>query len=166
MTNVVRRFLLLLAVMFWQGGFTFHGAVVVHAGKKVLGSHLEQGYITRLATNYLNLAGAVALVLWVWDLAATRDPATVRNGLRWGLWGLLLLTLGLLAGLHVWLDELLDPDAFSVLDGRRFRHLHRWYLNISTAQWGTSLLLLLLTLLAWRCEDRKQSGSPGAISLK
>jgi hypothetical protein len=57
MTFFVRRYLLLLALMFWQGGFSFHGAVVVPVGNEVLGSHLEQGYITRSASNYLNWAG-------------------------------------------------------------------------------------------------------------
>lgn len=63
-TGLVRRLLLLWALMFWQGGFMFYGGVVVPVGSRILGSDLEQGWITRSVTNYLNVAGAVALALW------------------------------------------------------------------------------------------------------
>jgi hypothetical protein len=154
MMTIVRRFLLLLALMFWQGGFTFHGAVVIHVGHDVLGTHLEQGYITGTAANYLNLAGAVALVLWAWDIAKTKDPSIGRRWVRWGLWAMLALTLGLLVWLHLRLDDLLDFNSFRILDRTRFRDLHGWYLNISTVQWGGSIVLIAATLLAWRSQDR------------
>ena len=112
-------------------------------------------------TNYLNLAGIAALGFWVWDLAAASDPARWRRRLRWMLWLVLLLTLGLLAWLHPQLDELLDLDAFRILDRPRFRALHIWYLNISTVQWVAGLFLAALTLLAWRdgdvCRGRQSS---------
>ena len=70
----LRRYLVLLALSFWQGGFTFYAAVVVPVGQEVFG-HLRQGFITRQVTVYLNLAGAVALLVLVWDLVAARDPS-------------------------------------------------------------------------------------------
>lgn len=151
--TVVRRFLLFAALMFWQGGFMFYGGVVVPVGQEVLGSHLQQGYITRSVTNYLNLAGVVALVFWGWDIA--------KGGIwpRWGLWVVLALTLGLLAWLHLRMDELLDVDSFRVLDSSRFYDLHRWYLIISTVQWGVCLVLTALTLLTWRSEDGRKQGT-------
>src|SRR5262249_13685596 len=149
----------LATVMFWQGGFTFYAGVVVHVGSGVLGSHLEQGLITRSVTNYLNLAGLTALVAWAWDIANTSDLAERRRWLRWALWALLVLTLGVLAWLHLPLDELIDPDSPSILDRPRFRELHVWYLNISTLQWAASLILTVATLLAWRSEDRQMSSS-------
>lgn len=157
---MVRRFLLLMALMFWHGGFTFHGAVVIHVGNSVLGSHLEQGYITGASANYLNLAGVVALALWGWDIAGTRDAGR-RPWLRWAIWAVLVATLGLLAWLHLRLDDLLDTTSFRILDRSRFHGLHRWYLNISTVQWGGSILLIGLTLLAWRSEDRAQAAAKG-----
>src|SRR5262249_39830489 len=101
----VRRYVVLLAIMFWQGGFTFYSAVVVHVGNAVLGSHLDQGLVTRSVTNYLNLAGLVAIGLWGWDIAAANDLVRWRRRLRWSLWAVLVLTLGLLAWQHVRLDQ-------------------------------------------------------------
>src|SRR6266540_2071258 len=106
--SLIRRFLVLVALMFWQGGFTFYAAVVVPVGQEVLGSHLQQGFITRQVTNYLNLAGAVALIPLVWDVVASADPTVRRRQLRW----LMLLGIGVtmawLAWLHGRLDGLLD----------------------------------------------------------
>jgi hypothetical protein len=157
--TVARRFLVLAAVMFWQGGFTFYAAVVVHVGSDVLGSHLEQGLVTRSVTNYLNMAGIAALVVWGWDIARTNDPSIRRRWLRWLLWTLLVLTLGLLAWLHLPLDELIDVGSPRILNRPHFSELHVWYLNISTLQWAGSLLLTAATLLAWRSEDRWASSS-------
>jgi hypothetical protein len=79
---ILRRFLTLVALIFWQGGFTFYAAVVVPIGQRVLGSHLEQGFITREVTWYMNIAGAVALAVLAGDLlASSRTQLLVR--LRW-----------------------------------------------------------------------------------
>ena len=75
MLILFRRFLVLVALMFWLGGFTFYASVVVPVGQRELGSHLEQGFITRQVTNYLNLSGAVALVVLAWDVAASRESS-------------------------------------------------------------------------------------------
>jgi hypothetical protein len=150
-----RRWLLLAALMFWQGGFTFYGAVVVPVGSEFLGSHQAQGWITRSVTNYLNLAGMVALGIWALDIATASEPAVWRYRIRWTLWTVLLLALGLQGWLHLRLDDLLDLDLFRIVDRPHFRILHKWYLLVSTVQWGGSLLLVAVTLLTWRAEDRR-----------
>lgn len=150
-TTLLRRLALLLTLMVWQGGFMFYGGVVVPVGAEVLGSHTEQGFVTRSVTNYLNLAGGIALVVWAWELAAGR-AVNGRSG-RWALWGFLTATLGLLVWLHVRLDALLDPEAMRVLDRPSYRSLHRWYLTVSTIQWAGCLVLAACTLRAWRDED-------------
>jgi hypothetical protein len=151
--TVLRRLLLMLAIMFWQGGFTFYGAVVVPIGSDILGSHFMQGLITRSVTTYLNLAGVVALFLWGLDIALA--PTTGPNGskVRFASWGLLALTLGLQAWLHVLLDAVIDPEEFTIIDPTRFHYLHSAYLIASTIQWASSIVLAALTLWAWRDVD-------------
>jgi hypothetical protein len=153
--TLLRRSALLLTLMFWQGGFMFYGAVVVPVGARVLGSHRKQGFITRSVTHHLNTAGAVALAVWCCDIAAGRKRGSAgRLGwLGWLGWALLLALLGVLAWLHVRLDELLDGSTFRILDPPRYHRLHQWYLIVSTAQWALAVALAVWTLRAWRAED-------------
>ena len=152
--KILRRFLVVAALMFWQGGFTFYAAVVVPVGEDVLGSRLEQGYVTRSVTNYMNLAGAVTLALLAWDLLATRDALLWRRLLRCLSWALMLLALVLLVWLHPRLDALLAEDGRDILDPDQFTLAHRWYLWVSTIQWGCCVVYLWLTLRSWGVEDR------------
>jgi hypothetical protein len=147
-----RRFLVLIALFFWQGGFTFYASVVVPVGQQVFG-HLRQGFVTRQVTVYLNLAGSVALLVLVWDLIAARDPVLWRRRSCWLLWTAMLLTLLGLIWLHGQLNQLLIDKGRIIQDADLFRARHRFYLWISTVQWACSLLYLLLTLIIWRRED-------------
>lgn len=153
----MRRFCVLVSLMIWQGGFMFYGAVVVPIGTQTLGSHEMQGFITRSVTNYLNLAGLIALVIGAWDLACTGDTSKWRCRVRWILWLLLCMSLCLLAWLHQRLDAQLNLQEMSILDRPNFRYLHSWYLIISTCQWTATLTLLPFTLSAWRVEDHGKS---------
>jgi hypothetical protein len=149
---LLRRFLVLAALFFWQGGFTFYASVVVPVGQQVFG-HLRQGFVTRQVTVYLNLAGAIALAFLVWDLLTTRDSWVARRRSCWLLWLGMLLTLGALFWLHARLDELLVPKGRIILEPEEFRSRHRLYLWISTVQWGFALLYLMLTVATWRRHD-------------
>jgi hypothetical protein len=155
---LTRRFLALASLMFWQGGFLFYVSVVVPIGQRVLGSDLNQGLITRQVTNYLNLAGAVALVFLAWDAAMSADRPTLRR-LRWLSWLAMFLALGLLAWLHGLLDQLIDLDGVRILDRRLFHVQHRSYLWVSTAQWACGIIYALLMLHSWRVEDLPFAGS-------
>jgi hypothetical protein len=150
---LARRFLVVIALMFWQGGFTFYASVVVPVGQEVLGSHLDQGYITRQVTKYLNLSGAVALLVLALDLVAAREAAWVRR-LRWLLWLGMASALVVLVWLHPHLDQFLDPTTPTVIDYAAFYPMHRLYLWVSTVQWGCGLGFAWLTLRAWREVDR------------
>lgn len=152
-TTLARRWLLLWALFFWQGGFLFYGSVVVPIGSAVLGSEREQGFITRQVTNDLNLAGAVALAVWAWDLAAGRGGSAAGRRLRWAIWAGLVLSLVVLAWLHPRLDELLKPEDTAIIDRRAFRALHRRYLIVSTVQWVGCLALSAWMIRSWRNED-------------
>jgi hypothetical protein len=158
MVWLLRRCLVLAALLFWQGGFTFYAAVVVPVGQEVLGSHVRQGLITRRVTGYLNLAGAVALVPLAWGAAACRAGRLRR--LLWLCWLGMALLLAWLAWLHPRLDALIDVEARSILDRQDFRPLHRLYLWVSTFQWAIGLAYGLLILLAWRAEDRASAARP------
>jgi hypothetical protein len=154
MLILLRRFLVIAALMFWQGGFTFYAAVVVPTGQQVLGSHFEQGLITRQVTYWLNITGGVALVMLAGELLTGRTPGRPR--LRWATLAFLVITLGVLVALHQRLDSLLEwaESTGSGLDREAFRPLHRLYLWVSTAQWAGAVLFAGLTLRAWQREDR------------
>jgi hypothetical protein len=154
MTTLLRRFLVLAALLFWQGGFLFYASVVVPVGQE-LTSHRRQGLITQQVTNYLNLAGAVALVPLAWDVAVSGDGSLRRRVFRWASWAGMALALALLAWLHPRLDELLDNASLSIADPPLFRERHRVYLWTSTVQWALGVAYTLLMLLAWRAEDRQ-----------
>jgi hypothetical protein len=159
MLALSRRFLVIAALMFWQGGFTFYAGIVVPIGRSALRSDLEkQTVITNRTTNYLNLAGAVSLVLLGWDGAVCRDPSRWRSRTRWLLWLGMAVTLGLLVGLHLYLEGYLqgDEEGMVIASGFRaiFRTGHRAYLWVSTLQWACAVGYVVLSLAAWRGEDR------------
>jgi hypothetical protein len=151
--TVLRRLLVLSALCFWTGGFTFYASVVVPVGAEVLGSHREQGYITQKVSNYMNLAGVVALPLFAWEVASSRDPSRRRRLARWLAWLGMGLTLAILVGLHPTLDAILAHAKSSRFDSPAFRPVHRLYLWTTTVQWGFALTYLLLSVVAWRFED-------------
>jgi hypothetical protein len=151
--TVVWRFLVLMALLFWQGGFLFYAAVVVPVGQEELGNHIAQGFITRKVTNHLNLAGVAALVILGADIAFP-DRVRWRRSSRALTWVVLALLLGCLYWLHGRMDAVLDPVERIVLDPIAFRPYHRVYLWLSTIQWVFGLVYLLLTLAAWRAADR------------
>jgi hypothetical protein len=150
--TLLRRWLVVVALMFWQGGFTFYVAVVVPVAQDEIG-HTAQGFITRHVTNWLNLAGSVALLVLAWDLVATPDPSAWRRRGRWLSWLGMALTLGVLIWLHPRLDALLDPNAHDVRDRALFRPRHRTYLWVSTIQWACTVLYTILSLWVWRVVD-------------
>jgi hypothetical protein len=154
MAKLARRFLVIAGLMFWQGGFFFYSAVVVPLGAKVFGSSVQQGFLTRQVTNYLNLGGIAALALLAWDGAASGRRGSRWSSMRWLAWLGMAVTLGLLVWLHPMLDELLDPEALEVLEPKAFRVRHRWYLWISTIQWAFGLIYMGLMLRIWQTEDR------------
>ena len=121
------------------------GETPSESSSSVLGSDREQGFITRSVTNYLNIAGGVALAVWAWDIAA--EPGGRK---RFAGWLALVAILVLLAWLHGRMDRLLDPEELKIRDGRRFRELHRVYLTSSTVQWAASLVLMAWTMWVWR----------------
>jgi hypothetical protein len=152
----LRRFLALAVLMFWQGGFTFYAAVVVRVGTEELGP-LGQGLITRQVTNYLNAAGALALLVLAWDVIATADSSVRRRFVRFSTALAMAIGLALLVVLHFPLEAQIDSVNYDIRDRDAFHPLHRLYLWISTAQWCCAILHTVLTIQAWRTEDSVQA---------
>jgi hypothetical protein len=150
-----------MAIAFWQGGFMFYGGVVVPVGGKLLGSEVDQGFITQTVTNYLNLAGGVCLLVWGGTLWFDTRHVPKWRWLCWVLWWCLIFGIAVLLPLHVLMDRLLDASTRSILEVQQFHLLHRVYLTTSTAQWLTSLFLLGLTLKLWQLVD--QSGARATL---
>lgn len=156
MITLLRRFLVIQMLMLWQGGFLFYALIVVPAGTEVLGSALAQGRITRVVAASMNVIGAVAMLVFAWELR--QGPAT-RRAIRywlWGSWAVMAAGLIALFLLYPRLHELVDFDASRHLDRGRFYWLHRVYLLISTAQWVASVVFAVVLLQAWRANDRNQ----------
>jgi hypothetical protein len=156
--TTLRRFLVVQMLMLWQGGFLFYSAVVVTYGTKVLGSSFEQGRITRLVTQTMNLIGAVALVVFAWDLVRNRAPLRRQRIVLWACWDVMALCLIALFLIHPHLDRMVNFDAVSgaaaIADRPTFKFWHRTYLWVSTAQWIAGLVFAATLLRSWMVADR------------
>jgi hypothetical protein len=149
---LVLRWIALVALSVWVGGFTFCSAVVIPTLHDVLGS-LETGSVTREVTDALNLAGVVALASW-WVLVVSERSLGPARARRWRV-GLLTADTASLIGLfalHRVMDRRLDSGSL-----RGFYPLHRAYLIASTAQWVVSLGLLAVSLRVWNGTARSPS---------
>lgn len=142
------RWLALVGMTVWLGGFSFYSAVVLPILHDEMGS-LESGRITGEVANGLNAIGAGAVAAW-WMMAWV-ERARGRRAAHWVRLGLLGATTAILLGLatlHSVMDARLETGSL-----RGFYRLHRVYLIASTAQWGVNLLLLAATLWVWQSED-------------
>lgn len=134
--SVARRFLVIVAISFWLGGFTFYAGVAVPVGMRVLGSHVRQGFITQQVTLWLNFSSIFALSILAWNVIVLRNRAgkLIKISLAASL--LLMITLQVeLFALHPYLDRLLDAETRRIIDDERFDLLHHVYLWTSTVQW-------------------------------
>src|SRR5262249_60815853 len=104
---MLRRCLVFAALLFWHGGATFYASVVIPVGLHTLQPPGLQTFVTRTVTLVLNLTGAVALVLFAWDIRATPDPRFGRRLARWLASVGIVLTLRILVSLHPRLDPVL-----------------------------------------------------------
>lgn len=149
--RILRRFLMLCALGWWLGGLTFYTLTVIRAARQVTGSHARVGLITQKATIALNLIGAGALALMLWDALSSGRAA--RKGVRWGLaasWSVAALAHAWLFILHGRLDRMLEAGP---PDRDTFHALHEVYLIGTTLEWFGALAFLLLALVAWKSAD-------------
>ena len=117
----------------------------------ILGSEREQGFITQSVTNYLNLAGAVCLILFLEHLWHDRRHGVSK--LDWCLWSFAALSLVVLAVIHRAMDQIVNAESSSILDPGRFGRFHKMYIGTSSLQWLAGLAMLFLTLVRWQRQD-------------
>ena len=140
MPTFALRWLGLLALAVWLGGFTFYSAVVVPLLHEAF-DKLQVGMVTQQATDILNLIGLAALGLgWLEAVLGGRRP---WHAARLSLLAVDSLILAALIGLHLRMDQRLESGALS-----GFYPLHRVYLWLSTAQWFVNVMLLAVVAVA------------------
>lgn len=138
------RYIALVTMTVWLGGFTFYSAIVIPILHEEMGG-LDSGMITGQVSNSLNAFGVAAVAAWGVLLAFERTL-----GDRWARFlrsGLVLLTAIILGGLillHPVMDRRLESAAMS-----DFYPLHKVYLIASTFQWGINLAILALSAWIW-----------------
>jgi hypothetical protein len=150
MGTLVRRFLVLLALMFWTGGAVFYAAVVVPTGLHTIGLS-QQVRVTRPVTKVLNVAGALALLPLAWDARTTCDPSRRRRAVRWLAWFVTAAALIALFVMHLVLEQ--QMEAGMPTRSSSFHALHTLYLAAGAVQVAGSLVYAAVTLAAWRAVD-------------
>jgi hypothetical protein len=152
--RILRRFVTLCALGWWLGGLTFYSLVVIRAAHQIVGSHAKVGFITQKATTALNLIGAGALALMLWNglVSCRHSGPWIRKGLA-ASWIAAAAAHAWIFLLHARLDAMLDFQIRRVQEGASFRSPHETYLIATSIEWGASLIYLLVSLAAWRQED-------------
>ena len=142
LSAIAWTFLLWFAFLWWQGGFMFYSAIVVHIATDVLGSAFEQGRITARVMLWLNGLGTIAILLLLADLLRWRGLSFRPRGM-WFCW---LLMAGAQAALWFLREEMVavvDLDDGTITDRPAFHAMHEWYMRWTSLQWGSSLAYMV-----------------------
>jgi hypothetical protein len=158
LASAARRFLVISAIAFWLGGFTFYAGVAVPMGVEVLGTHKAVGFVTQRVTHWLNIAGIAALAVLLANLAIGWRQSS------WFVRRLLLISLIVMVAIeielfimHPTLDRLLVTQPVrEILDEDKFDLLHRIYLISSSVQWLFGVVHVWGICLMWG--NRKSAG--------
>ena len=144
------RFLIMVAVVVWLGGFTFYAAVVIPTAHDVLGTHLEVGFITQKVTHWLNLGGGLTMLALAANIWLLKRSGV--SGLRPLVitWSILVSSLIILLVLHPHLDIFLDGTEHEIAHRVDFYAWHRVYLIVATIQWCAAVVHLWYVLARWR----------------
>jgi hypothetical protein len=151
----LRRFALVFALMFWQGGFMFYGAVTLPVVRELLGNMPERSLITQHVTQWMNLFGTLAILATFIDLYASPLP---RKRWRLAAWLGMALPQPLLIFMHHEMSALMAARDFHISDMHQFMsYWHRPYVLLCTVQWLSGMIFTWQSLTAWRAEDRATS---------
>ncbi len=144
----LRRFLVLQALLLWQGGFLFYAGFVVPIGTEIHGS-FGQGLVTNRVAYTLNIIGVVSLLLFGWELFT--NHVRPLNRIRWCIWFVWLVTqstlLVLLGSLREFLASYEGSENISAYQD--FRYWHGVYLWVWALQWFLGVCYLPLIIRDW-----------------
>jgi hypothetical protein len=127
---------------------------------EVLGGHRTVGFITERVTQWLNLAGVVALAILLWDMLAGRHGrGKILRAILVITWATMLAVQIELIFMHPVMDRLLVRGAREIIDEDRFDRLHRVYLWSASGQWCAGVLHVAALAIAWtpRSEAKPQT---------
>ena len=147
-----RRFLVIAAIAFWLGGFTFYSGVAIPMGVEVLGTHRAVGFITERVTNWLNVAGVCALAIFAWNMVLGWRAS--GKALRYTLlitWLVMVAIEIELVSLHPVMDRLLTTQPVrEILDEDKFDLLHHVYLISTSVQWFFGMIHVWCVCVMWK----------------
>jgi cytochrome bd-type quinol oxidase subunit 2 len=151
---MIFRFLTIVAIAIWFGGFTFYSTAVISTSQELLHSHLRAGLITQQVTNWLNRISIIPLALCAINCWMLRKHESKR--LQQFLIAALVVMVVLQAGLFM-LYPMLDAKIVDreVMDAGNLFKVHRLYLVISTGQWCATLAYLWASLALWMKAPRE-----------
>jgi hypothetical protein len=142
----IKSFINLLSIFaffLWWGGFTFYAAFVIPTGQKILGSHVQMGFISQQVTTQINFAALIACVLlflnefirneWKFNQIKLLDKICLI---------LMLAIVIFLFFFHPYLVALLDFQNIKVIDEPHFYFLHRIYLILSSILWLLGIIYM------------------------
>lgn len=150
--GAIGRFVIIAAIAFWLGGFTFYSGVAIPMGVEVLGTHKAVGFITQRVTNWLNVSGVVALsILLANTLVNWKGRGKLLRYSLLGTWiAMAMIELELIA-LHPVMDRLLTSQPVrEILNPDRFDLLHHVYLISTTVQWLFGMIHVWCVAVAWQ----------------
>ena len=132
----------------WWGAFTFYAGIVVTIGMRVLGSHIEMGFITQQVTAYLNIFSLIVFLIFAYCL---HNEEFTENSLVEQITAISIIGFQLLLFLlHFYLTDLLDFEKHTILNQDNFYLLHRIYLIIETLIWLVVSILIIRELIKLR----------------
>ena len=135
-------FLVWFALLWWQGGFMFYSAIVVHIATDVLGSAFEQGKITARVMLWLNGLGTLFLFIMLADLLLWRWVGGRVRG-QWATFAVIAVCQIALWKLREDMVDVVDLSADTIRDRKAFHEMHEWYMRLTTCQWVSSLVYMV-----------------------
>lgn len=138
----LRRFAVVAALLFWQGGGAFYGSVALHISREILAEeNFLQTLITRDVTLALNRIGVAALAILGLDLLLG-FRLLHRPGLKVGSWIVMAMSLATLFYLHDQMSAVYGDQRLVIRDTGVFWNMHKIYLWTTTIQFLAAMIYL------------------------